>query len=222
MPPASTAATLSMTLSANAPSPAPAVQSARRTPSSIGAAVTPVAYFTAQTSATVTFGSAPGATVTAPSVLAGSEYLVLFDPSNASAGWNAIAGPGTPPNGIVAGGNTPPLTLQQGVTYDLALVTSQGAVFVPAPVTVAGSPLSFAGVGSAYAKTITASAPGYGDAFTLAGSSCNGIAVADTTTSTGTFTITPVAPGACTYTVIGRGAQTDVPVTVTTLTIGGQ
>jgi hypothetical protein len=223
MPPASTTATLSMTFSASPPPSAPAIQGARRSPSDVGAPVTPLAYYTAQTSAAVTFGVAPGASLTMSQTIAGSEYLVLFDPSNAGAGWNPIAGPGTPPNGIPEGGNTAPLTLQQGVTYDLALVSSQAAVFVPTPVTVDISPLKFPGAGSAYAQTITVTQQGYTGPFTLAGSSCYGIVSADTTSSSsGKFTITPVAAGTCSFTVTGRGAQTTLPVSVTTVTVGGQ
>jgi hypothetical protein len=223
MPPASTAATLSMTFSASPPPSAPAIQSARRTPSNVGAPVTPLAYFTAQTSATVTFGAAPGASLTTPQTISGSEYLVLFDPSNAAAGWNPIAGPGTPANGIPEGGNTPPLTLQQGVTYDLALVSSQGSVFVPTPVTVDISPLKFAGIGNVYAQTINVTQQGYSGPFSLGGSSCNGIVVTDTaSSSTGKFTVTPIAAGSCSLTVGGRGAQTTLSVSVTTLSVGGQ
>ncbi len=85
------------------------------------------------------------------------------------------------------------------------------------------SSLQFLGAGGAYAKTVTVTQANYSGLFVLSGTSCNGIAAADTTMSLQNFTITPLAAGSCTYTVIGGGAaQRTLPVTVTTLTVIGQ
>ena len=89
----------------------------------------------------------------------------------------------------------------------------------PAPVLVNGPALQFAATGPAYAKTIAVVQANYDGQFSLSGTSCNGIAVADTTTSPQNFTITPLAAGSCTYTVTGGGgSQTTLPVAVTTTT----
>ena len=89
----------------------------------------------------------------------------------------------------------------------------------PAPVLVSGPALQFAATGPAYAKTIAVVQANYDGQFSLSGTSCNGIAVADTTTSPQNFTITPLAAGSCTYTVTGGGgSQTTLPVAVTTTT----
>lgn len=84
------------------------------------------------------------------------------------------------------------------------------------------SPLQLAGVGAQYAETIAVTQAGFNGTFTLSGTSCNGITTVDTTTSLQNFTVTPVAVGTCTYTITGAGAQTTLPVSVTTLTVGGQ
>jgi hypothetical protein len=233
LPAASIGATVTLTLSASPPSGVPALQSDRRLVRTLGSTPTGIAYFTAQSSPTVSFGTSLGAMIATTTQVGGSEYLVLFDPSNATAGWNAIAGPGSPSSGIPAGGNVAAVTFQQGVTYDLALVSTQSALTVPtptpspsptpAPVAVNVSALQLQGVGAAYAQTVTVTQSGYNGLFTLGGTSCNGIAAADTSTSLKDFTITPVAVGMCSYTFTGGGGvQTTLPVSVTSLTIGGQ
>ncbi len=93
----------------------------------------------------------------------------------------------------------------------------------PAPVVVSAPSLRFVGTGSTFATTIVVTQANYSGNFALGGTSCNGITTADTASSLQNFTITPVAAGTCTYTVTGGGgAQTVLPVTVTTLTVGGQ
>ena len=83
--------------------------------------------------------------------------------------------------------------------------------------------LQFLGVGSAYAKTIVVTQANYSGQFALGGASCNGITATDVTTSLQNFTITPLAVGTCTYTLTGGGgAQTTLPVSVTTVTLVGQ
>ena len=92
----------------------------------------------------------------------------------------------------------------------------------PAPVVVNVPSLRFLGAGSAFVTTISVTQANYNGMFVLSGTSCNGIASADTTSSAQNFTITPVAAGTCSYTLTGGGgAQTSLPVTVTTVTVGG-
>jgi hypothetical protein len=93
----------------------------------------------------------------------------------------------------------------------------------PGPVVVSIPSLQFLGVGSAYAKTIVVTQANYNGQFALGGASCNSITTTDVTTSLQNFTITPLAVGTCAYTLTGGGgAQTTLPVTVTTVTLVGQ
>ena len=102
-------------------------------------------------------------------------------------------------------------------------IPTQTPTPTPPPVVVSIPSLQFLGAGSAYAKTIVVTQANYNGQFALGGASCNGIAATDVTTSLQNFTITPLAAGTCTYTLTGGGgAQTTLPVTVTTLTVGGQ
>ena len=92
----------------------------------------------------------------------------------------------------------------------------------PATVIVNIPSLQFLAVGAPFAKTIAVTQANYTGQFVLSGHSCNGIAATDTTISQLNFTITPVAAGTCSYTLTGGGgAQTALPVTVTTLTLDG-
>ena len=83
-------------------------------------------------------------------------------------------------------------------------------------------PCSSSAVGTTFEQTITVTQANYNGLFALGGTSCNGITAADTTVSLQNFTITPLAAGTCSYTLSGGGGvQATLPVTVTTLTIGG-
>lgn len=233
-PAASSAAQLALGLSAGPPPSTPVLQSVRRLPAALGTAVSPLAYLTLQSSADVSFGTTLALTLTLPTTPAGNAYLALFDPTNPSAGWNAVLGPGAIGTGSVAFSPVAaPETLAKGVTYVFAVVTTTNTLTTPTPVptpTPTPAPialnlqkLQFAGVGSAYAQTLTASEAGYAGLFTLGGTSCNGIAATNTLSDTHSFTITPVAVGTCSYTISGApGAQATLPVTVTTLSVGGQ
>jgi Subtilase family len=88
--PATTAgsATLTATLSATAPSGVPAVSDSARRPATIGGALTPIAYITVSSSASVTFKFTPGAVATTP-VSVPYGYLAAYDPTN---GWVATGG----------------------------------------------------------------------------------------------------------------------------------
>ena len=124
LPPATATATVSMTFSNAARTGLPAVQ--------VGAPVTVLAYMTATSSATTHFATSIGVSVAIPGVtiVSGNQYLLLSDPTNPAAGWIAISGAGSPSTGPLEGENKGALTLQQGVPYDLVLVTTQGTLTV--------------------------------------------------------------------------------------------
>ena len=258
MTPASTTATVALTLSATPPGGAPALQSDQRLARSIGASATGLAYLTAQSSADVSFNSTFGANISVPGPVSGTEYLVMFDPANPAAGWTLVSVPGTAGAGIARGLGNIVMSFAKGATYDFALISTQAALTLPLPSptpssTPAATPtptptpvptptpaptptptptpapvianlpsLQFLAVGAPFAKTIAVTQANYGGPFVLSGESCNGIAATDTTTSQLNFTITPLAAGTCSYTLTGGGgAQTVLPVTVTTLTLDG-
>ncbi len=130
---ASTAATITLTLSATPPSSTPSLQSNRRLVETIGAPATGLAYFTAQSSTDVSFNSAFGANISVPGPVNGAEYLVMFDPGNAGAGWVLVSGPGTAANGIARGTGSVLLTMVKGATYDFALIATQSSLTLPLP-----------------------------------------------------------------------------------------
>lgn len=83
------------------------------------------------------------------------------------------------------------------------------------------SALTFTATGAAYAQTTAASQAHYGGVFTASSTTCSGIATISLSTGS-TFTITPVAPGSCTFTIAGGSGETaTLAVTVTTTTVGG-
>ena len=136
-PPASVTADVSVTLSNFAMTGFPAVQDHTRLVRSLnGVPVSVLAYITAKSTATTHFASSIGAFVSTPgvTVVSGNQYLLLYGPVGASAEWNAISGPGSPPTGVLEGENKGAITLKQGVTYYLTLVATQGTLPVlPAP-----------------------------------------------------------------------------------------
>ena len=133
LPPASALAGVAMTLSSSPPSGWPSVQNDARLVRTLGVSVSAYAYLTAQSSATTRFATSIGAYASLPGVtfVSGNQYLLLYDPTKPAAGWIPISGPGSPPTGVLEGENKGALTLQQGVTYDLALVSTQGTLVVP-------------------------------------------------------------------------------------------
>ena len=135
-PPASVTAAVSATLSNGPTSNWPLIQADRRFPRSLGGPVSVLAYITLVSTATTHFGSSIGAFVSIPGVtiVSGNQYLLFYDPANAAAGWNAISGAGSPPTGVLEGENKGAITLQQGVTYPMLLISTQGTLTVlPAP-----------------------------------------------------------------------------------------
>jgi hypothetical protein len=138
VPPASAVATLSATLQAVLPAVFPQVQSVRRMPAAIGAnPFQTTAFVTITPSVTVTFPTSLSFTFVSPVPLspAAVTYVAEFDPTNATAGWVTILGPGT-----VTGSTTttfaatpPPLTLVGGVTYGFVLIVSGQPLPTPSP-----------------------------------------------------------------------------------------
>jgi|GEM_PF-1280863 len=127
-----------ITVESSLPSGAPQPQSANvRRPKSLGANVTPLLYAVVTPNANLTFGSTPAFTFTFPTgTLQGDVYVAFFDPTNAAAGWNAVAGP------IAASGNTitlpsqtlaPPITLTANVAYIFAIVENGTPLPTPTP-----------------------------------------------------------------------------------------
>ena len=118
---------------------------------------------------------------------------------------------------------TPTPTATPSPTPTLAPTPTPLPTPTPGPVIVNIPALQFLAVGAAYAKTIAVTQANYSGQFVLSGDSCSGIAASDATTSQQNFTITPLAAGSCSYTLTGGGGvQTALPVTVTTLTLGGR
>lgn len=131
--PASTTATIALTLSAIPPNGAPSLQSDHRVPRVIGGSATSLAYLTAQSSADVTFNSTFGANISAPGPVIGTEYLVLYDPANAGAGWTVVSAPGTATAGIARGLGTSVMSFMKGTTYYFALISTQATLTLQSP-----------------------------------------------------------------------------------------
>ena len=134
-----------ITVESSLPTGAPVPQSTNlRRPETLGATVTPLLYAVVTPSSAVTFGSTPAFTFTFPTgTLQGDIYVAFFDPTNAAAGWNAVAGP------IAATGNTvsltsqpivPPIALNANVSYIFAIV--ENGTPLPTGPSGSGTPLS--------------------------------------------------------------------------------
>lgn len=83
------------------------------------------------------------------------------------------------------------------------------------------SSLSFTAIGAASAQTIAVNQPNYGGGFIAATTTCNGIASISQSSST-SFTVTPLSPGHCTFSIAGSDKQSaTLTIDVTTTTVGG-
>jgi hypothetical protein len=134
-----------VTLSATAPSDAPAPQAHRvqtRTHQTLAANVTPLLYMTMTMSNTVTLTQTPmlllslGINVTQP------VYLAVYDPTNPSQGWTALAGPFNVTNEtltIPSETINPAFWMEANQPYDFAIVESGDTVATPTP-TVTATP----------------------------------------------------------------------------------
>jgi hypothetical protein len=93
----------------------------------------------------------------------------------------------------------------------------------PAPgvVVLTHATLGFTATGAAFAQTSTASQSNYSGTFTASTTTCAGIATISASSGT-TFTVTPLAPGSCSFTIAGgNGQSTTLAVGVTTTSVGG-
>ncbi|HYZ17434.1 MAG TPA: S8 family serine peptidase, partial [Candidatus Acidoferrum sp.] len=164
IPAASTNATLTTTFSASAPSGTPQLQSVQRRPANIGAsAITPLAFVTITSNATVSFATAPSFTFTPPSgvtaTLASLSYVAEYDPTNPSAGWTTILGPATLQGSSLFfdSGSSTAITLAAGKTYSFVLFTVPQALPVPSPTP---TPLTCASTARQGAAHLAATYPG--------------------------------------------------------------
>ncbi len=122
---------ITATLTTTPPSGVPAVQSAARRPKNIGGSLTPLAYFTVASAATLSFNLTPGASVTVPSGTSGYGYLGFYDPTN---GWTAVAGATTLVSGqYVFSPLDSNYTIVPGTTGTFAVFTSPTLVAVNPP-----------------------------------------------------------------------------------------
>ncbi len=106
---------------------------------SLGVNPTVLLYFTVAVPTAVTFNKSIAATLTfAPGQLVGDAYIALYEPNNASAGWNALVGPGAVSGNTVTFAATTfvqPLTLQPNIVYDFAIVENGTPLATPPPIT---------------------------------------------------------------------------------------
>ena len=90
----------------------------------------------------------------------------------------------------------------------------------PAPVVLTQTTLAFVNVGAGFAQSASISEAGYTGSFTIASSTCSGIATASISGST--ITVTPVAAGSCTLSIAGGAGQpATLTIGVTTTSLGG-
>lgn len=124
-------ATLTATLSATPPNGVPTVSDALRRPASIGGTLTPVAYISVSTSASVSFAFTPGVSASPFGSVPAYGYLAAYDPTN---GWVAAAGASTLVN---AHFTFAPLnaayTITTGTPYVFAIFASPSLVAVTPP-----------------------------------------------------------------------------------------
>jgi hypothetical protein len=85
------------------------------------------------------------------------------------------------------------------------------------------------GTGASFAQNVVVSQPNFSGTFVFTTpangttDSCSAIASAAQTSTPGTFAITPMAAGHCTFTVTGGdGATNTLTIDVTSSTVGGQ
>jgi Subtilase family len=131
MPAASASATLTATLSTTPPNGVPTVSDTLRRPASIGGSLTPIAYISVTSSASVTFAFTPGVTASPFGTVPAYGYLGAYDPTN---GWVAAAGATT----LVGSHFTfAPLnalyTITPGTPYVFAIFASASLVAVTPP-----------------------------------------------------------------------------------------
>jgi Subtilase family len=124
-------ATLTATLSATPPSGVPTVSDNARRPATIGGTLTPIAYVSVSSSASVSFSLTPGVVVTPAGTVPTYGYLAAYDSSQ---GWIAVAGATTQVGGSFT---FAPIgasyTVALGTNYVLAVFASATLVAVTPP-----------------------------------------------------------------------------------------
>jgi Subtilase family len=124
-------ATLTATLTTTPPSGIPTVSDVKRRPATIGGTLTPIAYVTVSSSASVTFSFTPGVVVTPGAAVPAYGYLAAYDPTK---GWIAAAGATTLVNSAFTFAPLNALyTIAPGTNYVLAVFASPALVAVTPP-----------------------------------------------------------------------------------------
>lgn len=128
----------------------------------LGVANTPIVYLQMTFTSNATFATSPNFVFNFPAALSGNAYVVVSG-SSIPNGWNEVAGPG-----VYSNSNTtltfapitqsPPVTLNAGVVYTFALVTT-GSLALPTPTPV---PTATPVVGQASPLPQVTMAPGKG------------------------------------------------------------
>jgi hypothetical protein len=150
VPPANVVTTVAATFTTTQPS-GPALATLQRRPQNIGASpISPDAFLTVTSAATVTFPQAPGFSLVFPfavtAAMGSTSYVAMYDPTKPSSGWTTIEGPATASGNTLSfngtfNGATAPLTLTANVTYVFVLFTLQSALPTPSP-SPTGTPAS--------------------------------------------------------------------------------
>ncbi len=116
----------------------------------------------------------------------------------------------TPPTATPVGATPPPTPTATPV----GATPTPTPTPTPAPVVPAPASLAFTGLGAPNAQSVSVSESGYGGTFSEA-DSCAGIATI--AAASPTFTVTPIAVGTCSITILDISQRmVAVPVTVTT------
>jgi hypothetical protein len=218
----------------------------RRRPRNIGGQnISPIVYFTITSNTTVAFGVPPSITVVLPynaSSLAPYSYVAYYDPTaNPQPGWVTIEPLNFANGNLLDFEGSGRTVYTSGVTYYFVVFTVTSALPTPTPAptssptpnatptptptptpqtnpVLASVPsLSFTAVGAAYAQQFTVSQQGYSGPFTPSGINS---AIASAQISGNVVTVTPLAAGSTTLTIIGAGgASVSIPISVTTLIV---
>jgi hypothetical protein len=229
---------ISQTLQDTAPSSAPSLQSVLRA-SEIArtrdaATDSAIVYLSVTFSTTAVFSPAPSLAIVLPSsvpVMSGvSYYLALYDPTNASLGWQLdYEGPAS-----VSGQQlnyasaATPLTFAANQAYWFAVYARSSSLPPPTlapsptpgptPGAILAAPGSFSFLAANVTQSLTISQQGYAGAFTAVTGN-TGVATA-VATGSATFNVTSVSAGTTALTISNAlGQSITIPITVTTTTI---
>ncbi len=138
MPAVSVATTAQITLEAPVPSgvATPSAMSVHlKKPSTLGVPTTPIAYFAVTVNPTVTITQSPAFTINFTTAQTGNCYIIVFDTSNPTQGWNGLLGPQPCSSSVSfpAVPINPPYTLNSSSEYIFAIVATSGTIETPTP-----------------------------------------------------------------------------------------